>query len=176
MKMRTFIWFFGILLGLFLLYSLYGMFATQVALKKYESSFAQLEHPKNTSSLDSFKFKFSYYPATYLDDSIEWQCACLIGELRSYSSDWDEVEAFYKGKKLGHGNIDDIYVGIFPIERDPEGGAYPSFDMNSDFSYSPFNVDVLAKLESHYYFWGFPKGLGENGDPIYAVYVASQCD
>lgn len=176
MKKRIFIWFFGILLGLFLLFSLYGMFATEVVLRSYEDSFQVLEHPQDTSPLDSFKFKFSYYPATYADDSVKSRCAYLVGEIRSYSSNWDELKAFYKGKKLAHDNADEIYVGIFPIQLDPEGGVYPSFDLDSSFSYSPFDVDVLAKLESHYYFLGFPKGLGENENAIYAVYIAPACE
>ena len=173
--MRKFIWLFGSILGLVLLYSLYEMLAAGLVLKEYDSGFQQLEHPQNTASLDAFKFKFSYYPATYVDDSIKSQCVYLVGEIRSYSSDWDELETFYQGRKIASSYNDEPNVSVFPIALDPESGAYPSFDFDSDFSYSPFDVDVLAKLESHYYFLGFPKGIDENEKGIYAVFIAPSC-
>jgi len=169
-------WGLGILLALFLIYSLYDRIVITTALKSYEETFQQLEHPQGTTHIDAFRFKISYYPATYRDESIQNQCAYLVGEVRSYSSDWNELQAFYQGKTLTHGDIEKIYVGLFPIALASESSASPSFDMDSNFSYSPFDVDVLAKLESHYYFWGFPKGLGEGGKEIYAVYIAPDCD
>ena len=175
MKKQQVIWGFFALLGLFFLYSLYDWFFTATVLKSYEEIFQHLEHPQDTTLIDAFKFKFSYYPATYRDESIQNKCAYLVGEIRSYPNKWEELQAFYKGKTLTHDNADEIYVGIFPIELVSEGGIPPSLDMDSTFSYTPFDVDVLAKLESHYYFWGFPKGIRESEKNIYAIYIAPRC-
>ena len=173
---RLIIWGLGILLGLFLIYSLYDWIVTATALNSYEETFQGLEHPQGTMLIDAFKFKFSYYPATYRDESIRNRCVYLVGEVRDYSGDWNELQAFYQGKTLAHGDMGEIHVGIFPIQFVSEEGAAPSLDMDSSFSYSPFDVDVMAKLESHYYFLGFSKGLGEGGKEMYVIYIAPDCN
>ena len=176
MMKRKVIWGLGIGLGLLLIYSFFDLLVTVNVLKNYEKTFKQLEHPQGTTLIDVFKFKFSYYPAMYRDESIQSQCAYLVGELRSYTNDWDELKKFYQGKTLLQQDVDKIYVGVFPIQSVSESGTSPWFDLVSDFSYSPFDVDVLARLESHYYFWGFPKGLGESEKKVYAVFIAPPCD
>ena len=176
MMKRMGIWGLGIILGLLLIYSGYDLFVTTKVLNSYKETFQKLEHPQDTVLIDSFKFKFSYYPATYRDESIQSQCAYLVGEVRSYSGKWDELKSFYEGNTLVHEDTGEIYVGVFPIALVAESGASPWFDLESDFSYSPFDVDALARLESHYYFWGFPKGLGENKKEVYAVYIAPGCE
>ena len=173
---RIFIWGLGIVLGLFLIYSLYGWLITRRVLANYEDTFKSLEHPPDTTLIDAFKFQFSYYPATYRDESIQNQCVYLVGEVRSYPRDWDELQVFYQGKTLTDNTTDETDVGIFPIKLVSESGSSPSLDMDSAFSYTPFNVDVLAELESHYFFWGFPKGLSKVGKGIYVVYIAPDCD
>ena len=176
MLRRILTWSLGIAVGLFLLYSLYDGLATAMALKSYEKTFQRLEHPLGTTLIDAFKLKLSYYPATYRDETVQSQCAYLVGELRSYVGDWDELQTFYQGKTLVYGGADEISVGVFPIQLLAESGASPSFDLDSTFSYSPCDVDVLARLESHYYFWGFPKGLGKGVNGVYAVFIAPDCD
>ena len=175
MMKRIAIWGLGIVLGLLLIYSTYDLLVTTRVLKSYEETFKQLEHPQNTTLIDAFKFKFSYYPATYWDESIQSQCAYLAGEIRGYSGDWENVEAFYRGKTLTH-STGEIHVGVFPIAFVSGNEASPWFDIEDDFSYSPFDVDVLARLESRYYFWGFPKGLSEGEIDVYAVFIAPDCD
>jgi len=145
-------------------------------LRDYEETFQSLEHPQDTTLIDAFKFKFSYYPATYRDESVNFKCAYLVGEVRSYASDWNELEEFYRGKMLSRDNTDEIRVGLFPIQHVAERSASPWFDIDNTYSYSPFEVDALARLESHYYFWGFPKGFSEGGKEIYAVYIAPDCN
>ncbi|MFL7869024.1 MAG: hypothetical protein AB8I58_09360 [Anaerolineales bacterium] len=172
---RIAIWCMGIVLGLFLIYSLYDGLVTAMALNSYEETFQRLEHPQDTTLIDAFKFKFSYYPATYRDEAIQSQCAYLVGEVRSYAGDWDELEAFYQGTTLTHDGTNEIHLGVFPIQLISESGVPPSFDLDSTFSYSPFDVDVLARLESRYYFWGFPKGLSEGVKDVYAVFIAPKC-
>ena len=115
---RILTWGLGSLLGLFLLNMLYGRFITTTVLNGYEEAFQGLEYPKNTTKIDTFKFKFWYYPATYRDESIQDQCVYLVGEIRTYSNDWDATKTFYEGKTLAHEDTDEIYVGIIPIELD----------------------------------------------------------
>ena len=174
MKKRLVIWGLGILLGLFLIYILYGMLVTANVLKSYEATFQHLEHPQDTMLIDAFKFK--YYPDLYQDESIQNQCVYLVGEVRSYSGGWTELQTFYQGKTLTHDGTDKINVRILPVELVSESGASPSLDTDSTFSYTPFDVDVLAELESHYFFWGFPKGISEAGKSLYVIYIAPNCE
>jgi hypothetical protein len=176
MKKRLVIWGLGILLGLFLIYILYGMLVTANVLKSYEATFQHLEHPQDTTLIDAFKYQFSYYPATYRDESIQNRCVYLVGEVRNYSSNWDELQTFYQGKTLAHDSIDKINVRILPVELVSESGASPSLDTTSTFSYTPFDVDVLAELESHYFFWGFPKGISKGGKNLYVIFIAPKCE
>ena len=173
---RLLAWGFWIVLGLFLLNNLYGIFVTATTLRNYEVSFQQLGHPQETTFVDSFKFKFSYYPATYVDDSIINKCAYLVGEIRMYDNDWDALNEFYNSKTISHDNLENIYVGILPIDIVSNGKLSSSIIVSNRFSYTPFDVDVLEKLRSHYMFWGIPEGIGEGGEYIYAVYITPSCD
>lgn len=172
---RAITWGLGGLLGLFLIYSLYDRFLTTTVLERHEEAFQHLEHPGDTALIDAFQFKFSYYPATYRDESIRNRCAYLVGEIRSYSGNWDALQAFYEGQKLAPGNTDELYVSLFPVALSYGSGTSSGFDLENNFSYSPFDVDVLARLESHYYFWGFPKELNESRKNIYTIYIAPPC-
>ncbi len=176
MKKRLLIWGLGIFLGLILIYVLYVMLGTATALKSYEETFQHLEHPQDTALIDAFKFQYTYSPSTDQDGAIQNQCAYLVGEVRSYSSAWDKLQAFYQGKTLTHGTTDEIDVRIIPVELVSEGGASPSFDTVITFSYTSFDVDILAELEAHYFFWGFPKGISESRKKLYVIYIAPQCD
>ena len=91
---RILTWGLGIALGLFLLNLLYGRFVTVAVLNSYEETFQGLEHPKNTTQVDAFKFKFWYSPATYRDEAIQERCDFLVGEIRTYPNDWDAVKEF----------------------------------------------------------------------------------
>ena len=176
MMKRILTWGLGIALGLFLLNMLYGRFVTVTVLNSYEETFQELEHPKTTTHLDAFKFKFWYYPATYRDESIRERCDYLVGENRTYANDWGDVKEFYDGKRLSHEDTDEIYVGIIPIELIDKGKFSPLVSSDSRFSYSPFDVDVLEKLRSHYSFWGVPDGFSEGVKDVYAVYIAPECN
>jgi hypothetical protein len=176
MMKRILTWGFGIALGLFLLNMLYGRFVTAAVLNSYEERFQGLEHPESTAKVDAFKFKFWYYPATYRDESIQDRCVYLVGEIRMYSNDWETLKTFYKGKTLLHDDAYEIHVGIIPIELDSNGKFSPLVSMDSRFSYTPFDVDVLGKLQSYYSFWGKPEELGDSGKDVYAVYIAPRCD
>lgn len=167
---------FMILAGLLLLYSSYGYLSTALILKGYKESFQHLSHPDETTSFDSFGFKFSYYPATYRDESIKHKCAYLVGELRGYTGKWKAVQTFYQDQSLIQGDGDTAMVGTLPIEFISGSGRPTSMDMVENISYSPFGVDILARLASHYYFWGYPKEMVQSHIDVYAVYIAPDCE
>lgn len=176
MKKRLLIWGLGIFLGVILIYVLYVMLGTTIKLRSYEKTFQQLEHPQDTALIDVFKFQYTYSPATDQNGAIRNQCVYLVGQVRSYSTTWDELQAFYQGKALTLGTTDEINVRAIPVMLTSDSGSSPSLDMDSAFSYTPFDVDVLAQLESHYFFWGFPKGISESSKNLYVIYVAPNCD
>ena len=176
MKKRLIFWGLGIFLGLILIYVLYVMLGTTLMLRSYEETFQLLEHPQGTMFIDAFKFQYTYSPTTNQNGAIRNQCVYLVGQVRSYSSDWDKLQAFYQDKTLTHGTTDTINVRIIPVEFVSDSSASPSLDMVSTFSYTPFDVDVLAQLESHYFFWGFPKGISESGKNLYVIYIAPNCE
>jgi hypothetical protein len=175
MNKRSVLWGLGILLGLILIYILYVMLGTAIMLKSYEETFQHLEHPQDTTLIDAFKFQYTYLPSTDQEGAIQNQCVYLVGEVRSYSNTLDELQVFYQGQTLIHGT-DEINVRIIPVKFVSDSGASPSLDMVSTFSYTPFEVDVLAELESHYFFWGFPKGISEGGKNLYIIYIAPNCE
>jgi len=166
----------GIALGLFLLNMLYGRLVTAAVLNSYEETFQEIEHPESTTHLDAFKFKFWYYPATYRDESIQDRCVYLAGEIRTYANDWDALKEFYSSKKLAYDEAGEIHVGIIPIELIDKGKFSPLVSSDSRFSYSPFDVDVLEKLRSHYSFWEVPDGVSKSKKDVYAVYIAPECE
>jgi hypothetical protein len=176
MKKRLVIWGLGIFLGLILIYVLYAIVGTTRILRSYQETFQHLEHPQDTMLIDAFKFQYTYSPTTDQEGAIQNQCAYLVGQVRSYSSAWDELQAFYQGKAVIHGTTDEIDVRVIPVELVSDSGASPSLDTESAFSYTPFDIDVLAQLESHYFFWGFPKGISESGKTFYVVYIAPNCE
>jgi hypothetical protein len=175
MKKRLLLWGLGIFLGLILIYVLYFMLGTATVLKGYQGSFQHLEHPRDTALIDAFKFQYTYSPSTSQDETIQNQCVYLVGQVRSYSNTWDELQTFYQGQTVTHGGTDEINVRIMPVEFVSDSGASPSLDMVNTFSYTPFDVDVLAQLESHYFFWGFPKGISQSGNNLYVIYIAPNC-
>jgi hypothetical protein len=176
MKKRLVFWGLGIFLGLILLYVAYIMLGTASVLKSYEKAFQQLEHPQDTMLVDAFKFQYTYSPSVNQEGVIQNQCVYLVGEVRSYSSDWGKLLEFYQGKTVTYGTTDEINVRVIPVKLVSDSGASPSLDTVSTFSYTPFDVDVLAELESHYYFWGFPKNISKSGKNLYVVFIAPHCN
>ena len=176
MKRRLIFWGLGIFLGLILIYVLYVMLGTATMLRSYEETFQHVEHPQDTTLIDAFKFQYTYFPTTDQNGAIRNQCVYLVGQVRSYSSAWDKLQAFYQGRTVTHGTTNEINVHIIPVEFVSDSGASPSLDMVSTFSYTPFEEDVLAELESHYFFWGFPKSISESGKNLYVIYIAPSCD
>jgi hypothetical protein len=157
------------LFGIFILFLCYRMIRFELSLKRHEHAFLQIEHPEGTTRVDSFGLEIDYYPATYADDSIRFQSAFLVGELRSYNGNWDDLKTFYSAKRMDVGSSDRLFVGVLPVEMDMDGEknwlGFPP-----DFSYDPFQADILSELQSYYRSRKIPQmQIDEN---LYLVYIA----
>jgi hypothetical protein len=157
----------GILFGLFILYAGYGMLASQTKLMEYKKSFSQVQHPQGTSLLDSQAMQVAYYPATYADDSIHFKSAYVVGELRRFTGNWDDIKTFYDGKRLE----EDMPVIVIPVEL-RQHGQQTSLSIANGYVSSPFDYDVLSEMQDDYSFWGIPQSLNETEQNLYLVYSA----
>lgn len=160
----------GILLGLFILLLVYRMVRSELNLRSDQKAFALLQHPQNTERLDSFDLEADYYPATSADNSVRFESASLIGELRSYSGDWQNIQAFYQDQVLGDGVTKIANVVVFPVEIRSEGQK-TLLKFSDDFSYSPFEYDLLDDLKRYYLSRELPQI--DTGRKFYLIYVTS---
>ena len=134
-----------VLCGFGILFGSYTMLRSRLSLKNYEEAFQQVKHPPATARIDSFALQASYYPATYVDDSISSKGITLVGELRSYTGDWQNIQAFYLKSTEG----DSWPVSALPVEiRSKQGQTI--LQPVSAFSYDPFDYDLLENLKSYY--------------------------
>lgn len=158
----------GILLGLSILFVVYGMLASKLNLLEYKKSFGQVQHPQDTSLLDSLAIIVEYYPATYADDNIDFKHAYLAGEFRRYTGDWSNIAAFYEAKIL-KGRLTIVNnVSAIPIEIN--NGKYIWADTANGYVPTPFVDDILSNIQDHYRLWGIPQNLIEMGQSLYFVY------
>ena len=142
---RTWILFLGLLAA----FMGYRMLSFELRLRSYEHSFLQMPHPSDTTWIDSLRFEVNYYPATYVDASIDFSSTFLIGEIRSYTGTWDSLKKFYADKKLETWEMRTLSLWILPLEMQSVGQKN-WFDFPNDFSYDPFQVDVLRDLQDIY--------------------------
>lgn len=159
-------WLFWALIGLLILYFTYAAIDEKIALQKYETIFATAQHPKGTILLDPIGFSISFYPATYVDDSVRFESACLVGELRQYTGKWADVESFY------HENntlSDDTPLVALPLEIDQRNQKMWLAIMD-EVSYSPFDAEVQGALRDHYGARGIPENLNGTEPNLYLVY------
>ena len=160
---------FWILLGVALLYFSVRIVRTKIDLNTYKNAFARVDHPQSTSLVDSIAIRFSYYPATYADDSIKSQCAYLIGELRTYTQGWNKLEAFYSVSTLElNGNRQ--HIQILPVGLYGDDAASLLIVEVDDYLYGPFEIDILGELQSHYSMQGVPSDMNKSYN-FYLVYV-----
>lgn len=158
-------WLFWGLIAFVILYCGISAIYVQVILGKYEKVFAQAQHPQDTVLLDSLRFRFSYYPATYIDESIGFKAAYVIGELRQYAGTWADVENFYESHKRLPG--DRVVIAI-PLEI-KQGKEYKYLDAVDGFSISPFDAQLLIEIQSKY--GSIETMNGTNGN-LYLVYAS----
>ena len=159
-----------VLVGLFVLFIGYRMVLFELQLRKLEKAFLQTEHPENTQRIDSLTVKVNYYPATYVDDSMQFQSAFLVGEIRSYDGNWDALKTFYTNKHLEVGNSKLLSVWMVPlqIERNDQRSW---LDVPDGFSFDPFQADILQALQEHYSSNKLTQRLGRVERSIYFVYI-----
>jgi len=158
----------GILLGFLILYVVYRMLASKRHLLEYEQSFGHVQHPQNTSLVDSLAITVEYYPATFADDSIHFKHAYVAGEFRRYTGDWSDIAAFYEGK-IPEDKLTIVdNVSAIPIEIN--NGKYIWADTANGYVPTPFAADILSHVQDHYRLRGIPQNLIETGQSLYFVY------
>jgi hypothetical protein len=160
----------SILLGLFILLVSNRMLSSELNFRKYERALLQVGHSPGTSLVDSFRLEASFYPATFVDEAIQFKSVYLVGELRRYAGDWYYLENFYNGMVLEDGKLGMLRVMILPVEIHAEG-QHISFNFASDFAYSPFDSDMLGELQHYYDLRGMPQSLGGMERNLYLVYI-----
>jgi hypothetical protein len=148
----------------------YRVASFELGLRRYEKTFLQVEHPEHTERMDSLDLEVNYYPATYVDDSIQFQSAFLIGEIRSYDGNWDLLQAFYahKGSKAGEADLLPLWTMPLQIER---GDQRSWLDFPDGFFYEPLQADVLQALRAHYPSNTLTQQFGEVEGSLYFVYM-----
>jgi hypothetical protein len=158
----------GLLFGLFVLYIGYSMGSSEFSLRKYKKAFLQVKHAQGTVWVDSFGLGAAYYPATYADDSIHSKSVYLVGELRGYTGDWREIQAFYSGKALKDAGIKALPLLVLPVEIQSHGQK-TLLESPSGFHYGPFDSDMLKALQ--YYYGSKRMPHREMEGKFYLVYV-----
>lgn len=152
--------------ALLAVYLIYAAIAERIALRQYGTYFAQVKHPSNTALVDSLSFSFSFYPATYIDENIDFVPVYLVGELRRYTGSWEKVEAFYEqDRQLEDGN----YIVTLPlmIDKSEENTWVQVMD---GVSYEPTDAAVIEELKYQYGWYGIPKNLNDTEQQVYLVY------
>jgi hypothetical protein len=147
------------------LYLVFVSMVEQVMLRKYEKVFAEAQHPQDTILIDSLRFKFSYYPATYIDESIGFKAAYVISELRAYTDKWADVEGFYQSHNRLPG--DKMMIAI-PLEIQ-QGKERTYLNEVDGFSISPFDAQLLIEIQDKY---GSLKNTNGTERNLYLVYVS----
>ena len=155
--------------GLFLLYLAGRFLVTGYQLQKLEKVFSQVEHPSGTFPVDNIRLRYSYYPATYADDTIHFESANLAGELRSYDGDWQEIKDLYGGQTLENGNP----IAVIPIEV-RKNDEHMWLDAPEWFLISPGHHDILDGIREEYDTWGWPESLNGRTPELYLVYILGQ--
>jgi hypothetical protein len=152
--------FWGVI-GACLLYIIVTVIVEQVMLRKYQKVFDQAQHPQGTALLEAFRFTFSYYPATYIDDSIGFEPAYVIGELRLYTDPWADVEHFYQSHNLLPGGKRIIVIPLEIRERKEQTWL----NEVEGFSISPFDAQLLVEIQNRHGTYAIQKNM-------YLVYVS----
>jgi hypothetical protein len=162
-----------LLIAVLILFLGYRIVSVELLLKKYEKAFLQVKHPEQTTRLDSFGLEVNDYPATYVDDSIQFQSAFLVGEIRSYDGNWEALKTFYSDQALETSKADRLPVWPVPIqiERGDQGSR---LDFPHELSFDPFQAQILQALQDHYSSGRSMQRLGRAEGNIYFVYMFAE--
>lgn len=159
--------FWGVI-GACLLYIIVAITIEQVMLRKYQKVYDQAQHPQGTTLLEAFRFTFSYYPATYIDESIGFESAYLLGELRLYTGPWADVEHFYQShNRLAGGK----HLIVIPLEiREQKEQTW--LNEVEGVSISPFDAQLLVELHNRYSSFEIPAPVNGIESNLYLIYAS----
>jgi hypothetical protein len=98
----------------------------------------------------------------------------LVGEIRSYTEDWDRVENVYANQPLdaSGSNILPVKVWALPLEMDSDGQKY-WLEFPSDFSFDSFQADLLKELQESYHLKRIAQTSGGAENNLYLVYATT---
>ena len=155
-----------------LLFLGYRVLRFELSLQRYEKAFLYMEDPANTTRLDSLQFEIDHYPATYVNDSVEFQSTFLVGELRSYNGDWASLKTFHAGQELEVGGSNVLPIGLWTLPLEIHSDSQGSWlEFPSDFSFDPFQADILKELQESYDLRQIARTSGAAGNNLYLVYA-----
>jgi len=126
---------FWLAFGTLFIFISYGTVIAELNSRKHEKAFLRIPRPPNSSQIDSLSLNLSYYPATYADDSTHFRSARLVGELRSYTGNWDNLKLFYNDMLLE----DAGQVMVLPMELHSN-----SFNFADDFR-TPRSIMIFLR-------------------------------
>ena len=163
---KLFSWAFWGGVALLALYLIYASIIEQIALRRYGTYFSRVRHPSDTVLLDPLSFSFSFYPATYIDENIDFVPVYLVGQLRMYTGSWDDLKSFYQqNRQLEDGN----YVVVLPVEIEQRKDE-TWLQIMEGVHYEPTDAAVIEELKNHYGLFGMPEELNNTGQKVYLVY------
>jgi len=157
-------------LGALALFLSYRAISWEIASLRYEKAFLQIQHPANTTYIDSLSFDYSYYPATYADDSIRFKSANLVGELRGYAGDLDGIKSFYRNQTLEE---EAGPIAVIPVEV-YQGKKGISLNVPDGYLFNPGDHDILSGVEEYDNLLEALKSRQAAGQSLYLVYCLWQ--
>jgi hypothetical protein len=155
-----------------LLFLGYRVLRFELSLQSYEKTFLYMEHPANTTRLDSLQFELNDYPATYVDHSVQFQSTFLVGELRSYDGDWASLQTFHADQQLERNGSNVLPVRLWTMPLQIHNDSQRSWlEFPSDFSFDPFQADLLKELQESYDLKRIVQTSGGSENNLYLVYA-----
>jgi hypothetical protein len=159
----------GILLGLVIVFFGYGSIASMLKWRRDEQAFLQLNHPPGTVLFHKISMEFSYYPATYIDDSIPFKSAHLVGDLRSYDGSWDQLRGFYGNQTLEGRKT----IAVIPLEVHKQGEKI-WLETPDTYVDNPGEYDIISAIQEQDELWGSSKSTDNVSQSLYLVYCLWQ--
>lgn len=115
-------------------------------------------------------WKSNDYPATYVEDSIKFQSAFLVGEIRNYDGDWNALKGSYASKPLEVGDSIILPVWSLPL-RIYRNDQTSGLDFPRTFSLDPCDANVLHSRQEDYNSGKMSQLFDGMKGSIYFVYV-----
>lgn len=136
------------ILGVLLIYFIYHIISNENLARYYEKTFEHVQHPADSTLIDPVRFSFSYYPATFVDEFVSSKCAYLVGNIRTYTGDWIQLNLFYSNPSP-EPEVSKFRINLLPLRLSNNGSSL-QLDEIEDYHPSPFDFDVMTALQIHY--------------------------